>query len=311
MGKRHVFAIGETVFDIIFTNRQPVSAKPGGAMLNSAVSLGRSGIPVTLITEFGKDQIGDIIEEFLEGSGVSTKSVYRYSNGQTALSLAFLDNKKNANYLFYKPFPKERLVCSFPKINPEDIVLFGSSYGMNADVRTNLMTFINEAKKNGDIIIYDPNFRKNQLLEFEPLRGWIRENMALADIVRGSDDDFMAIFSVQNVDEAFAITRLNPNKWLIYTNKKHAVHLKNNLLTLSIPTPKIEPVSTIGAGDAFNAGLIYSIIENNVTRNELESLKKSSWVEILQCGIDFSLNVCLSLENYVSMEFGNRLKDRL
>ena len=42
---RKIYAIGETVFDIIFKNGQPQAAKPGGAMLNSAVSLGRMGLP--------------------------------------------------------------------------------------------------------------------------------------------------------------------------------------------------------------------------------------------------------------------------
>jgi fructokinase len=42
---RKIYGIGETVLDIIFKNGQPQAAKPGGAMLNSMVSLGRIGNP--------------------------------------------------------------------------------------------------------------------------------------------------------------------------------------------------------------------------------------------------------------------------
>jgi fructokinase len=46
-----VYCIGETVLDIIFRDDQVIAAKPGGSMLNTAVSLGRSGIPVEFISE--------------------------------------------------------------------------------------------------------------------------------------------------------------------------------------------------------------------------------------------------------------------
>ena len=62
---RRIFAIGETVYDIIFKGTQPVSAKPGGAMLNTAVSLGRLNLPVHFISEYGYDIVGDIINNFL------------------------------------------------------------------------------------------------------------------------------------------------------------------------------------------------------------------------------------------------------
>lgn len=37
---RQIYAIGETLYDIIFKDGQPQAGKPGGAMLNSTVSLG-------------------------------------------------------------------------------------------------------------------------------------------------------------------------------------------------------------------------------------------------------------------------------
>ncbi len=51
---RKIYGIGETVFDIIFKNGQPQAAKPGGAMLNSSVSLGRIGLPVSFIVRIRK-----------------------------------------------------------------------------------------------------------------------------------------------------------------------------------------------------------------------------------------------------------------
>ena len=66
----HIYAIGETVLDIIFENDIPVSACVGGSMLNSAVSLGRMHLPVSMITGIGTDKPGLITNDFLEKNWV-------------------------------------------------------------------------------------------------------------------------------------------------------------------------------------------------------------------------------------------------
>ena len=52
-----IYTIGETVFDIIFELDQPVAAKAGGSLLNTSVSLGRLGLPVQFISEYGTDKV--------------------------------------------------------------------------------------------------------------------------------------------------------------------------------------------------------------------------------------------------------------
>lgn len=56
---RKVIGIGETTFDIIFKDGQPVSAVPGGSAFNAIISLGRSGVNTTFISEAGNDRIGN------------------------------------------------------------------------------------------------------------------------------------------------------------------------------------------------------------------------------------------------------------
>ena len=64
---RKIYAIGETLLDIIFKNNQPQTAKPGGAMLNSVVSVGRMDLPVYFISEYGIDDAGNLVDSFLDG----------------------------------------------------------------------------------------------------------------------------------------------------------------------------------------------------------------------------------------------------
>ena len=99
---QHIYAVGETILDIIFLDRQPKTARPGGSSFNAAITLGRLGAPVTLISEMGNDRVGDMIQEFLEQNGVDSRYISRFENGQSAIALAFLNNRSDAEILDYE-----------------------------------------------------------------------------------------------------------------------------------------------------------------------------------------------------------------
>ena len=95
MSQRVIYTIGETLLDIIFINNEPTTAKPGGSSLNSSVSLGRMDVPVSFISEWGTDKVGNLIDEFLKDNHVNTENVYRYNDAQTIIAMAFLDENSH------------------------------------------------------------------------------------------------------------------------------------------------------------------------------------------------------------------------
>lgn len=189
-----IYTIGETVMDILFRDGEPVTAKAGGSMLNTSVTLGRLKVPVHFISEYGTDRVGDMINSFLRSNSVDTTYVRRYNDGKSAVALAFLDEHHNADYSFYKIYPEKRLDVNLPTFTNDDIVLFGSYFGIAPEIRNSLLKILNHAKQNGTTIIYDPNFRKAHLHHLPNLLPFIHENIRLADIVKGSDEDFKNIF---------------------------------------------------------------------------------------------------------------------
>ncbi|MBU3927393.1 MAG: carbohydrate kinase, partial [Bacteroidetes bacterium] len=72
------YTLGESLLDIIFTNLNDVAAKPGGSMLNAAVSLGRMNLPVTHISEMGSNMVAELMLDFLEKNGVNTDYITQY-----------------------------------------------------------------------------------------------------------------------------------------------------------------------------------------------------------------------------------------
>jgi fructokinase len=128
---RNVIGIGETVLDIIFKNDQPVAAVPGGSTFNGIISLGRAGINVSFISETGNDRVGERIVNFLKKNHVNADNINIYPESKSPLSLAFLDDNNDAEYIFYKDHPHDRLDFVYPDVHPNDIVMFGSYYAIN------------------------------------------------------------------------------------------------------------------------------------------------------------------------------------
>ena len=98
---RKVIGIGETILDIIFKDGKPFRSVPGGSTFNTMVSLGRLQIDTSFISELGNDRVGESILCFMRDNSVSTENIDVFSNGQTPISLAFLDKDNDAHYSFY------------------------------------------------------------------------------------------------------------------------------------------------------------------------------------------------------------------
>ncbi len=300
--ERKIYTIGETTYDIIFKQNKPIDSTVGGSQLNTAISLGRLGLPVGFISQFGTDKIGDISAEFLQQNNISLQCISRY-NSNSRIALAFLDEQNNAHYDFCKAGDRTKIV--FPEIKANDIILFGSSYAVNSDVRSELINFITKARDKGAFIIYDPNFRKSNLHKLAKLKPLIEENFSLAHLVKGSDEDFKNIFSASTAQESFEALQFFTPAPLVYTASKNGVWVISRQLSKKYNVPSIEPVSTIGAGDNFSAGIIFSIYKNHIFKNT--PVNEKQWDKIVSTATNFAQHVCMRYENYISVAFAQKI----
>ena len=312
--KRKVIGIGETVLDIIFKNDQPVSAVPGGSVFNSLISLGRCGISASFISETGNDRVGRSILDFLDQNGVDNSCVNVYPESKSPLSLAFLNEQNDAEYIFYKDHPRDRLDFNYPDVQPDDIVLFGSYYAVNPVIRPQVVGFLDYARQRGAILYYDVNFRASHKNEVMKLTPNILENLEYADIVRGSTEDFEVMFRKSDPDVIYRTQIAFYTRRFICTSGAHPVELRaEDGLKKSYPvvaTGKI--VSTIGAGDNFNAGFAYGLIRYGITRSQIEAgLGEQQWDQLISCAQQFSADVCQSLGNSISSQFAHDMGKQL
>lgn len=300
---RKVIGIGETILDIIFKGNQPTKANPGGSVFNCLVSLGRLGLKPYFISEVGRDKVGDLILSFMQENHIETYHINRFYDGASPVAMAFLDDNNNAQYQFYTHYPERRLDVVFPKIDADDIVVFGSIYALQPELREKMIELLEYARDRGAIIYYDPNFRSAHAQDTLRYFPTILENIEYADIVRGSDEDFLNIFNLSDSKKIYQqkIAYHCPN--FICTHGAKGVDLFTKHVEAHFDVPQLQPVSTIGAGDNFNAGILFGLLAAQVTKSEIGGMSEVKWSKIIETAIEFSSEVCRSYDNYLPKEF--------
>ena len=298
MARSRVIGIGETVLDILFKDDQPQKAVPGGSTFNSIVSLGRAGVPCAMVTEAGGDHIGDIICRYLSDNGVSPEYVCRHEGIKSHISLAFLDENNDAQYVFYKDHASVSLDGKLPEITRDDVVLFGSFFAINPAIRKVVGGLLHAAREAGAWLYYDVNFRKNHIADLPDVMGNIEENMQLADVVRGSVEDFGHLYGLQDGDGIYErVSRLCST--LILTDGAGPIRVYTPEGCETFAVQPVETVSTVGAGDNFNAGYIYAMMQG--------AQNQSARIEVAQ---RWSQDVCRQMGNNISDQLAEYYKSR-
>lgn len=298
-----VYTLGESLLDIIITTLDDVVVRPGGAMLNTAVSLGRSNINVRLITELGDDDTSKMITSFLQKNNVATNFIQSYNNNNTSLALAFLDENKKPKYTFIKNYPENRSLTNTPEFKEGDILLFGSLYSLDKEIRKSILSIVKHAHRSNTTIIYDPNIRNAYHLHDDELMTAVHENIKLSHIIKGSDEDFTNILSISDTSVQIAeLRKLNKEALIIITLGADGVIADLQGHAISLPTIKTNVISTIGAGDAFNAGIIYALEQIKFQNKSFNRAIANNIENILVSGLQFSAKVCRTLDNYVPVK---------
>jgi fructokinase len=294
-----VYTLGESLIDIIISSPEEVALRPGGGMLNVAVSLGRCGTEVALISETGDDQAARIIIDFLEENQVNSRYIKKYFRQNTSVALAFLDEEKVPTYSIHKAYPESRRLLAPEKFNDEDFLFFGSLYSLSAAIREPLREVLIRARESGSFLCYDPNIRSHDLNDPD-IRQALNENIRLSHLIKASEEDLENIFGKRSIEEfQKELRRINPEAIIIITMGPKGAKGYWDGHEIDIPAPKIEVVSTIGAGDSFSAGLVFALTKWFGKEDQNEVLLR----KIMESGIAFSSTVVASMDNYVGKDF--------
>ena len=337
-----IVGIGETVFDIVFKDGKPQAAVPGGSVFNAIISLGRTagtdasgsaaggsaagaslaGVSasggtvasstaarcaaprVIMATQMGKDNVAEIITGFMRRNNVEITHAICVEGRQSTISLAMLDSRNDARYEFFRDSAMPKFQTPDIEFEPGDILLFGSFFAISPATRLQVRELVARARSQGAIIYYDINFRKGPHGNSPHIKEYIEENCALSTIVRGSSEDIGNIYGECTAEEAYRdhISSLCSN--FICTKGADSTEVFSPGFHAIYPVHKIETLSTIGAGDNFNAGVVYTL--SQLPALAALTLGREEWDKIVTTAHLFSAEVCQSYENYVPEDFLKR-----
>lgn len=297
-----VYALGETVLDLITDDNITFRAVPGGSMFNAAVSLGRSNVNVQLISEYGNDNIGEFVIDFLKQNRVQSDFMIFNSMNKNSLALAFLDKNKNPSFSFYHDYPVTLSACTIPDFSLKDILLFGSFYAVKPERQDLILNVLKKAVAADSIIYYDLNVRKAHLAQREHLMSSYLNNMSVATFVKGSEEDFQFLFGITEPEQIYE--KVKPYcRNLIVTRGEKPLRIFMNGYDETFEVNAVKPISSVGAGDNFNAGFIYGLYFAGADRKKIQSYNIQEISRIVRFGMSFASEACSSIENYIPVGF--------
>ncbi|APX10356.1 carbohydrate kinase family protein [Tateyamaria omphalii] len=255
-----ILCAGEALIDMIPNDSGAYVPHVGGAVLNTAVALGRLGEDVALITGLSSDPFGAMIKDHLTASHVSTAQAVR-SGRNTTLAFVHLENG-NATYTFYDAETATR------DIQPIDIasvpagtnaMFFGGISLCNPPVADTLLDLA-LSQPADRLVMADPNIRPGFVSDQDGYRARLTKLIRRADIVKLSDDDIGWLLPDGDLSaKAHAILNMGAKMLLLTEGGDGATaHLANGT-KVRVAAEKAQVIDTVGAGDTFNAGCLAAL----------------------------------------------------
>jgi fructokinase len=284
-----ILCCGEALIDML--PRETGAGEPafapyaGGAVFNTAIALGRLGAPAGFFSGLSSDLFGAQLTQVLAASKVDSSYAHVSARPTT---LAFVELRDgHATYVFYDENTAGRMLTAenLPVLGNEvTTMLFGAISLISEPAGGTYEEFMRREHKSR-VTMLDPNIRPNFIPDREKHRQRIRNMMAMADIVKLSDED-LAWLDGSVAPETFVQDWLKRGPSLIViTRGSQGAVAYSRRHTVSVASEPVKVVDTVGAGDTFNGGLLASLHEQGLlTKDAIADLPDTAIRRALALG---------------------------
>lgn len=232
----------------------------GGAVFNTAIALGRLGVPSAFFSGVSNDMLGEILADTLTASKVDTRYLAR-SDRPTTVAFVKLVNGQ-ATYAFYDEATAGRMLSTdqLPVLPTEVSTLFFGGISLVNDPAASTYEALQARECEARVTMVDPNIRPGFITGKEAqYRARIERMVARADIVKLSDEDLHWLEGQGDlVALARGILAKGPKVVFITEGAKGARAVTATQDRFVAATP-VTVIDTVGAGDTFNAGVLAAL----------------------------------------------------
>ncbi|MCL1992239.1 MAG: carbohydrate kinase [Spirochaetes bacterium] len=293
-----IICCGEALIDMI---PAPVDGRgdgflplPGGSPYNTAIAIGRLGVPVKFLGRLSTDFFGELLVKRLRKNRVGDDLIVRCGQKST-LAFVKLQRGREPQYVFYTESSADRSLTAqdLPRKLPGDTncILFGSISMTMEPVATAIETLISrEGAGQGSrapVVSLDPNIRPFMIANKAAYKKRFEKWVAASTIVKISEADF-----------GFIYPKLEPGKALqkiIGMGARLAINTKGGrgaeallrrddgtAIKAAVPGIKVPLADTIGAGDTFHgAFLAWLELKSKMSQAALAGLTEGELCEAL------------------------------
>ncbi|WP_323959934.1 carbohydrate kinase [Arthrobacter sp. JZ12] len=277
--------IGEALIDEVISDTAPLRAHVGGSPLNVAVGLARLGHPTQFLGRFGDDEYGRRIHQHLADNAVL--SPLPPDAGPTSVASARLDPVGGAQYTFQLRWELPELASRDSLLNGTSLVHTGSIASMLAPGAAEVLALVRQARPFATIS-YDPNCRPTIIKDVDYAREQAEKFVALADVVKASDEDLEWLYPGQDHRESarrwlsmgpavVVVTRGSRGSWAVVERGE-----------CEAPAAAASVVDTVGAGDSFMAALLGALVDRELDGGQRRSELHGLSVEQVQAVLAFA-----------------------
>nr|WP_245858996.1 carbohydrate kinase [Luteimicrobium subarcticum] len=250
--------VGEALIDVVNRPDGTVDAHPGGSPANVALTLGRLGRPVRLLTSFGRDAYGEQVRAWLDESSVELVPGSDDAE-RTSTATATLDATGSASYEFDITWPAPEAPATPSSADGSTtaplVVHTGSIATFLEPGAAGVLELVRAARATSTIT-FDPNMRPSLLPEPDVVRPVVEAFIAQSDVVKASDEDLAWLFpDVDPVEVAQTWLGLGTSLVVVTLGGDGAVAV-TAAGTVRVDPVRVDVVDTVGAGDSFMGALV-------------------------------------------------------
>lgn len=270
-------------------------ALPGGSPANTAVALARLGTSSALAARISGGPLGALLREHLAANGVDLGYAVEAAE-PASLAFASIGPDGSASYSFYVAGTADWQwrAAELPAELPHDVtVLHTGSVAAAMAPGWEVISGWLRGHRGARLLSYDPNIRPGLVGTPEEALERVEEFAACVDVIKASVEDLAWLCPGRSIEEVAASWRRLGAALVVVTLGAEGCVAYGSGAPVSRRAPDVAVVDTVGAGDAFSAGLLHhferegltdAVRDRRLAEEQLgEALEYASAVAALAC----------------------------
>ena len=259
---------GEALMDVYMGEVTPtgmtLDARIGGSPLNVAQGLARMGRPAAFLTGLSTDALGERLLASLRTEGVDTSLILR-SDAPSTLSVVSVDASGVPRYAFHGNGAADRQIThdTLPALPPAARVLQFGSYALAVEPVGSALRALAARERDRRLIAYDPNVRLNVEPDLAHWRAIVEQMVSIAHLVKVSDEDLGLLYAAETPEQVASRWLAQGAALVAVTRGRHGASAWTRSGQATVPSPDIQVIDTVGAGDTFQAALLTWLDEHD------------------------------------------------